>query len=580
MTQGYSVLDVTEAVLAALVSDQKLPIPSRARELAKNTKFYVPPSPLETDVVLPCPLKQLETVAALKAVEAAVANAIGEHRYGLEQTATIDLQHATMFLYMAYLATVNGLGKLDAGVKRFLKDTDLLAAQSNLYRRMSANLYKTKDNKYFHIHGSLEASTTLNMIGLPSHRDDLTDYQEIIQYIGDAVAKYTADELEDMNKAKRQAGVTALTRDEFLATPHGKTISSQPYWSVDKLDATAPAASWPGATAQPQYQTQNQANATNGITNGNGNANGHAKPQILAGIKVIELCRIIAGPTITRILAEYGAEVIKITGPNLSDVPFFQVDGNMGKHTAELDLKSDEGRDAFEKLLDEADVVVDGYRTHAIEKLGYGPQALAERGTKRGKGYVYVSENCFGFDGEWAYRPGWQQIADCVSGVAWTQGRAMGRDEPIIPPFPMSDYGTGCMGAIGALVALHRRATEGGSYWAKTSLVQYDLLLMEQGTYPQDVWQAALDIHDRELQQLRYYDSVDHISGTALRSMRRIRPDIFAEEGQKHYMAELYSPGFGGTVRVLKPVVSFDKTDNRFNEPSRPNAYDEPKWWL
>lgn len=140
-----------------------------------------------------------------------------------------------------------------------------------------------------------------------------------------------------------------------------------------------------------------------------------AKPRVLNGIKVLELCRIIAGPCITRILAEYGADVIKVTSPNLSDVPFFQVDVNMGKHATDLDLKSPKGRQQFEKLLAEADMIVDGYRPGAIEKLGYGPKALSQLAAQRGKGYVYVSENCFGYEGEWAYRAGWQQIADCVS---------------------------------------------------------------------------------------------------------------------------------------------------------------------
>ena len=118
---------------------------------------------------------------------------------------------------------------------------------------------------------------------------------------------------------------------------------------------------------------------------------------------------------ITRILAEYGADVLKITSPNLSDVPFFQVDGNMGKHAADLDLKTDAGRKIFEELLADADVVVDGYRPGALEKLGYGCTRLTELAKARGKGIVYVQENCFGHEGEWADRPGWQQIADCVS---------------------------------------------------------------------------------------------------------------------------------------------------------------------
>lgn len=136
--------------------------------------------------------------------------------------------------------------------------------------------------------------------------------------------------------------------------------------------------------------------------------------RLLSGIKVLELCRIIAGPTITRILAEYGASVLKVTSPNLSDVPFFQVDGNMGKKATDLDLKTVEGRETFEKLLADVDVVVDGYRPDALEKLGYGPKALSEMATKRGKGIVYVNENCFGYVGEWRDRRGWQQIADCV----------------------------------------------------------------------------------------------------------------------------------------------------------------------
>lgn len=115
-----------------------------------------------------------------------------------------------------------------------------------------------------------------------------------------------------------------------------------------------------------------------------------------------------------RILAEHGADVLKVTSPRLSDVPFFQVDGNMGKRAADVDLKTPAGRAVFERLLADADVVLDGYRPGALERLGYGPAALAERAARRGRGIVYVSESCFGAVGEWAHRPGWQQIADCV----------------------------------------------------------------------------------------------------------------------------------------------------------------------
>lgn len=87
----------------------------------------------------------------------------------------------------------------------------------------------------------------------------------------------------------------------------------------------------------------------------------------------------------------------------------------MGKRATDINLKSPEGRETFEKLLAEADVILDGYRPGALDKLGYGAKAIAKLAESRGKGFVYVNENCFGYTGEWADRPGWQQIADCVS---------------------------------------------------------------------------------------------------------------------------------------------------------------------
>lgn len=170
--------------------------------------------------------------------------------------------------------------------------------------------------------------------------------------------------------------------------PKGQINSEIPPWTVSPLENSTPPSPLP-------------------------EGDGNLRP--LSGVKVLELCRIIAGPVITRILGEYGADVLKITSPHLSDVPFFQVDGNMGKHAADLDLKTLEGKAKFEELLADVDIVVDGYRPGALDKLGYGPKVLSDMATKRGKGIVYVNENCFGFDGEWAYRPGWQQIADCVS---------------------------------------------------------------------------------------------------------------------------------------------------------------------
>lgn len=136
-------------------------------------------------------------------------------------------------------------------------------------------------------------------------------------------------------------------------------------------------------------------------------------PNILSGVKILDLSRVIAGPVISRTLAEYGAQVLRVTSHNLPDQSYYAVDFNFGKRTIDLDLKSSEGRQAFEKLLEDVDVIVDGYRPGAIAKLGYGPDELLKRFSGK-RGFIYVKESCYGDGGEWSDRPGWQQIADSV----------------------------------------------------------------------------------------------------------------------------------------------------------------------
>jgi len=173
-------------------------------------------------VYFPIPFKETETAAALKAVEGSVACLLADLKYGKQvRHLSVNLEKTTNFLFQAYLATVDGLGKLDPNIKAKLKDTDFLRAQSDPYRRMSANLYKTKrTGEYYHIHGSLEASLTLNMLGLESFRPDLKQHSEIVSVIEPAVQMFTIEELEEMNARNKQAGVPALQHKEFLKTPH------------------------------------------------------------------------------------------------------------------------------------------------------------------------------------------------------------------------------------------------------------------------------------------------------------------------------------------------------------------------
>lgn len=440
-------------------------------------------------------------------------------------------------------------------------DTDLKKAQSILYRRLSAGMYETKDEKYYHIHGSLDASTTLKMIGLPAHNEKLTDYGKCIEVIEGAVKGFTASELEDLNLNNKQAGVEVLEREEFLDTPHGKAMKGLSPFTVRKLEFDTVKVPLKDTASSP----------------------GSAR-QVLQGIRVLELCRIIAGPTIGRSLAALGTDVLKVTCDKLPDVPFFQVDGNTGKHCISLDLKDSKDRAKFEKLLKGADVVIDGYRPRSLNNLGYGPNNLAELAKDRERGYVYVAEDCFGgtddvegHHAKWAGRRGWQQIADCVTGVAWEQGKFMNKGkEPVIPPFPMSDYGTGALGCVAALVGLYKRATEGGSWACRTSLVQYNLFLLGLGVHDDEVQNHLRKEHAGDFLKIRHHDSVDKVGHEALKSINRTHSDPFEDE----LMQEAPCPGFkGAMVKWPREAVEIEGLDIGHVRGSRENGFDDDMGW-
>jgi hypothetical protein len=138
----------------------------------------------------------------------------------------------------------------------------------------------------------------------------------------------------------------------------------------------------------------------------------------------------------------------------------------------------------------------------------------------------------------------------------------------------MSDYGTGCMGTIAALVGLFKRAKVGGSYVGTTSLVQYDIYLLQLGLYDDQMMARLREQHDDEFFGLRHNDSVDEVGKRALKTMRRTHPELF--EGR--HMQECYSRGFGANVKTIKPVVDVEGYWNGFLRSSRPNGFDEPTW--
>lgn len=151
----------------------------------------------------------------------------------------------------------------------------------------------------------------------------------------------------------------------------------------------------------------------------------------------------------------------------------------------------------------------------------------------------------------------------------------MGLDEPIVPPFPISDYGTGCIGAIAALTGLYHRAATGGSWHGKVSLLQYDMLLFRAGILPVFVLNRLRERAGDEFLSLTHAHSVDQISGTALRRMKHQYPELFQDEDT---CEKRYSHAYNAIVSAVCPVAQIDGIDIGFRRASRPNGSDPPNW--
>ena len=190
----------------------------------------------------------------------------------------------------------------------------------------------------------------------------------------------------------------------------------------------------------------------------------------LDGVRVLDLCIVLAGPTLGRTLSEFGADVIKIDNPNRDGETIVKRsvgstttvtlhnDINQGKRSILLDLKTEEGRDVFARLLNDADVVLQSYRSGKLGKLGLSYDEVR----KRKPDIIYVSLNAYGHSGPWAGRPAHDPCVQAVTGMSLRFG---GDHPPVSQPSPATDYGTGFIGAYAvALALLHRQRTGEGQH--------------------------------------------------------------------------------------------------------------------
>ncbi len=198
----------------------------------------------------------------------------------------------------------------------------------------------------------------------------------------------------------------------------------------------------------------------------------------LAGVRVLDLGRHLAGPTCAMWLGDLGADVIKIEKPGEGDdgrasgPPFFDgqsaffLAANRNKRSIELDIKQPEGQEIFRRLAETADVVVENFRPGVMDALGIGYQAMAERNPR----IIYCSISGFGADGPYADRPGLDQIIQGVSGLMSVTGFEGG--EPVRVGIPIADLLTGLFAAYGVLAALQARERTGRGQHVQTSLLE------------------------------------------------------------------------------------------------------------
>lgn len=382
----------------------------------------------------------------------------------------------------------------------FQKQSGYVLPALSLLTELKADFYQTADQRWFFPIGSY-----------PHLRDGVLDLLQCpnnAASLGAAIGRWNSHDLEDAFAAHKLPGAYARTREEWQAHPQGRLLAGRPAIEIQKIDDSAP----------------EPARAAN-------------RP--LERLRVLDLGHVIAGPVVARTLAEHGADVLRVTSPFMQD-PFRQtIDTNIGKRSAFLDLDRAADCQRARELIAGADVVVQSWRPGSMARRGFGPtEAAAIR-----PGVVYVSVTAYGDEGPWAARGGFEQLGQTVSGVAVREGGA-GRPR-VAPTYLLNDYLTGYLGAAGAMLALIRRAREGGSYHVKVSLARTSMWVQELGIEP------AFD--DDPRRPRRHF-------AEALAPTLEIRQSAY------------------GPLEQLPPVAQLSLTPPRWDLPPAPNGAHPPAW--
>ncbi|KAF5318622.1 hypothetical protein D9619_010978 [Psilocybe cf. subviscida] len=542
--------------------------PAELKEAAESIEYVGHDKP-----TIPVNWRFAESISAIKGFYGSMLNVLMKKKYDIDyQKIVIDTDHAQLFIMSIQMPVIDPFGSKtsdwnDPIFQKYFPDGDKYHAMyGRNIDRAATNIYRTKDGRFYHVHGmvcatsfiyptektpaSLNAAPVQSALGIDPTLD-VSTFEEACEIYQNKVLRYTAAELDHlMNDEYRQAGTTCWTVDEFKASDHGKANAHVGLFELHHV---------PNPKQAPGWWTP-----VDGLT-------GPARP--LFGLKVLDLTRIIAAPTITRGLAELGASVLRIASPSVPDFTVLLPDLGWGKWNAHLDLTKPEDRDRLRALILESDVVVDGYRPGVMKKWGFGKEDILNLVRERERGIIYVHENCYGWNGPWTGHSGWQQISDANTGVSIEFARAMGNDEAVTPVLPNSDFCTGAVGATGVLQALIEQSEKGGSYVLDVALNYYSQWLVNSvSTYPKTVWDELWNTYNRPT--LRHTDNMPitlALFAKLLKTTRIMDPRFF----------EIRENGaLGVPFKMIKPILQFPQglVTPGFNVGARANGTDQPVW--
>ena len=270
------------------------------------------------------------------------------------------------------------------------------------------------------------ATAAATALGVPEDRDAITA----------AVARRTAQQVEEAVLAAGGAAAAMRSPTDWHSHPAGRAARLIPLVDLERIGDTSGPRELPNAD----------------------------RP--LAGIRVLDLTHVIAGPCCGRVLAAHGADVLHIGAAHLPVIRPLVIDHGFGKRSAHVDLRTDEGRKTLRELIAEADVLIQSFRPGTLAARGFGPADLAAIKP----GIIALSLSAWGHAGPWRDRRGFDSLVQMASGIADDGARVIGVDEPRPLPAQALDHGTGWLGAFGIITALRRALVEGGSWQVRVSL--------------------------------------------------------------------------------------------------------------